>query len=127
MLPLRHRGLWLSASAALILLVIWGSLQTDVDLPAPGGFDKVEHLGTYLVLALWFTGLYPRNRYGAVAAALLALGLAMEIGQYVMAAGRIADPYDMVANTLGVGLGLAVALRASGGWTPKVEAWLSRN
>jgi VanZ family protein len=127
MLPLRHRGLWLAASAVLILTVIWGSLETGVDLPVPDGFDKVEHLGTYLVLALWFTGLYPRNRYGAVAAALLALGLAMEIGQYVMAAGRMADPYDMAANTLGVGLGLAVALRASGGWTPKVEAWLSRN
>jgi VanZ family protein len=127
MLPLRHRGLWLAASAVLILTVIWGSLETGVDLPVPDGFDKVEHLGTYLVLALWFTGLYPRNRYGAVAAALLAMGLAMEIGQYVMAAGRIADPYDMAANTLGVGLGLAVALAASGGWTPKVEAWLSRN
>lgn len=127
MLPLRHRGLWLAASAALILLVIWGSLQTDVDLPTPGGFDKFEHLGTYLILALWFTGLYPRNRYGAVAAALLALGLAMETGQYLMAAGRIADPWDMAANTLGVGLGLVVAWRASGGWTPKVEAWLSRN
>jgi len=127
MLPLRHRGLWLAASAVLILTVVWGSLETGVDLPVPDGFDKFEHLGTYLVLALWFTGLYPRNRYGAVAAALLALGLAMEIGQYLMAAGRMADPYDMAANTLGVGLGLAVALRASGGWTPKVEAWLSRN
>jgi VanZ family protein len=127
MLSLRHRGLWLAASAALILIVIWGSLQTSVDLPGPAGFDKVEHVGTYLVLALWFTGLYPSNRYGVIAAVLLGLGLAMEIGQYLMAAGRIADPYDMAANTLGVGLGLVVALRATGGWTPKVEAWLSRN
>ena len=124
MLPLKHRGFWWAASAVLVLVVVWGSLQTRVDLGEPAGFDKVEHLGTYLVLALWFTGMVPRGRYGAVVAALLGLGASMEIGQYLMHAGRQADVYDMAANALGIVTGVIVALRGSGGWMPKVEAWL---
>jgi VanZ family protein len=126
-LPLRHRGLWLASSAALVLVVIWGSLQTSVDLPVPGGFDKVEHFGTYAFLALWFTGMYSRSQYWLIALALLGLGLSMEICQYWMAAGREGDPFDMAANTLGLACGMFAAWRATGGWTPRVEAWLGRN
>jgi VanZ family protein len=125
MLELRHRWLWVTASIVLVLGVIWGSLQTGLHLPVPAGFDKVEHFGTYLVLALWFTGLFPRRRYWVVVGALLLLGLSMEIGQYLMHAGRMADPDDMAANTAGVALGLIMALLATGGWAPKVDAWLS--
>ncbi|HEX7374288.1 MAG TPA: VanZ family protein, partial [Steroidobacteraceae bacterium] len=110
MLALRHRLLWLATSALLLAVVIWGSLQTSVDLPVPGGFDKVEHLGTYAFLSVWFTGMFAQGRYWLVAVALLALGLAMEIAQYLMAAGRQGDPYDMAANTLGVVAGLLVAV-----------------
>lgn len=127
MLALRHRLLWLATSALLLAMVIWGSLQTSVDIPTPGGFDKVEHLGTYAFLSVWFTGMFARGRYWLIAVALLALGLAMEIAQYLMAAGRQADAYDMAANTLGVAAGLLLAVRATGGWAPKVEAWLGRN
>jgi hypothetical protein len=126
-LALRHRLLWLATSALLLAMVIWGSLQTSVDIPTPGGFDKVEHLGTYAFLSVWFTGMFARGRYWLIAVALLALGLAMEIAQYLMAAGRQADAYDMAANTLGVAAGLLLAVRATGGWAPKVEAWLGRN
>lgn len=127
MLALRRRLLWRVASAALVLLVIWGSLQTQVDIPAPEGVDKFEHFGCYAFLTVWFTGLYARSRYWVVAVALLALGLSMEIGQYLMGAGRDADPYDMAANTVGVALGLASALTFTGGWAPKVETWLGRS
>jgi len=127
MLPLRHRVLWLALSAALVLLVVWGSLETGVPLPLPGGLDKAEHFGTYAFLTVWFTGMSLRSRYWLVTVALLGLGLSMEIGQYLMHAGREADPLDMAANTLGVASGLVAALWATGGWTPRVEAWLSRN
>ena len=127
MLELRHRLLWLATSVLLLTVVIWGSLQTSVDLPAPGGFDKIEHFGTYAFLCLWFTGMVARRRYWVVAVFLLALGLAMEVAQYLMAAGRQGDPYDMAANAMGIAAGLFLAVRATGGWTPRVEAWLSRN
>lgn len=124
MLNLRHRVFWLAASVLLVAIVVWGSLETGMELPIPGSYDKAEHFGTYAFLALWFTGMARRGRYWLVVFCLLALGLSMEIGQYLMDAGRIADPLDMAANAAGVGLGIALALAGIGGWIPKVESWL---
>jgi len=125
MLELRHRGLWLAASAALVAIVVWGSLQTGTELPVPSGYDKVEHFGTYLVLALWFMGLFRRAHFWAVAGVLALLGLSMELFQYLMHAGREADAYDMAANSGGIALGSVVALSLSGEWAAKLEAWMS--
>ena len=127
MLRLRHSALWLAASAGWLGLVVWGSLQTSVDLPVPGGVDKVEHFGAYAFLMVWFGGMVAKSRYLGIALGLLALGLAMEVGQFLMAAGRQADPYDMAANATGVVLGLLASRWVTGGWTPRVEAWLAPN
>jgi VanZ family protein len=124
MIALRYRTGWIVASALLVLLVIWGSLQTSVQTSPMGGFDKFEHFGTYTVLAVWFTGFASRSRYWVVALALIALGLAMEVAQFAMQAGRVAEPLDMAANTAGVALGVLVAIFGTGGWVQKVEAWL---
>jgi VanZ family protein len=124
MIALRYRTAWVVASALLVLLVIWGSLQTTVQTVPQGGFDKVQHFGTYAMLAVWFTGFAQRSRYWLVAVALLALGLAMEIAQFTMQAGRVAEPLDMVANAAGVALGVLVAVLGTGGWVQKADAWL---
>jgi VanZ family protein len=125
MLELRHRRIWIALSVVLVLGVVWGSLQPATGSSMPEGFDKVEHFGTYMILAVWFTGMVRRGRYWVVAGALLLLGLSMEIGQYLMHVGRTADPYDMAANTAGVAVGIVAALRGSSGWLGKVDAWLS--
>jgi len=124
MLNLRYRKLWLVASVVLVLGVIWGSLQTVMAEPRIHGFDKVEHFGTYLLLAVWFTGLFVRPRWWVIGAGLLGLGLAMEIAQYLMHAGRVADVRDMAANTAGVLVGLLLATQLTGGWAQRVESWL---
>lgn len=126
MLALRHRGAWIALSVVLLLVVVWGSLQTDVKIPGPRGFDKVEHYSTYAFLAVWFTGLVHRSRYWWVGIALVAFGALMEVGQLVMRAGRVAEPYDLAANTAGVATGLLVAFLLTGGWAQKIEAWLRR-
>jgi VanZ family protein len=126
MLCLRHRWFWLAASAVLVATVVVGSLQNMFATGVVHGFDKFEHFGTYMFLAVWFTGLYRRPRYWMIAAGLLALGLSMEIAQFLMQAGRVADPYDMAANTGGVAAGLALACLATGGWAERLEAWLAR-
>jgi VanZ family protein len=126
MLTLRHRRFWIVASVLLVAAVVVGSLQTAFATGVMRGFDKVEHFGTYMFLAVWFTGLYRRRRYWLVAAGLLALGLSMEIAQFVMQAGRMGDPYDMAANTGGVAAGLLLACVATGGWAERLEAWLAR-
>jgi VanZ family protein len=124
MLELRHRRLWIAASLGLVAIVVWGSLQTSISGPSPPGFDKLEHFATYLVLAMWFTGLVPRARWWRVMAGLLGLGLAMELGQYLMQAGRLGDPADMLANTAGIAAGMLLAWLGTGGWALKVDAWL---
>lgn len=124
MLNLRFRPFWIAASAVLVLGVVWGSLQTVLGGEVPQGFDKVEHFGTYLFLAVWFTGLIARKRWWMVAATLLILGAAMEAGQYLMQAGRTADVYDMAANAAGIAAGLLLAALLTGGWAQRIESWL---
>jgi VanZ family protein len=126
MLALRYRPFWITASCVLVAIVVWGSLQTSINPNVGQGFDKVEHFAAYLFLAVWFTGLYRRPRYAAVATGLLALGFAMEVGQFAMHAGRTGDPYDMAANGAGIVAGVLLAWFATGGWAERVEAWLAR-
>jgi VanZ family protein len=124
MLTLRYRNLWIVASVLLVTIVVWGSLQTAFATAPVHGFDKVEHFGTYLFLAVWFTGIYQRPHYWLIVVGLLGLGLGMEFGQFVMQAGRMGDPYDMAANTGGVAAGVLVACVLTGGWAQKLEGWL---
>jgi VanZ family protein len=126
MLPLRYRAFWIAASLAMVVIVIWGSLQTEFATAPVHGFDKVEHFSTYMFLAVWFTGLFVRPRWWRIVAGLLGLGLAMEIGQYLMHAGRMGDPLDMAANTAGVAAGVSLALLLTGGWAQKIESWLRK-
>jgi hypothetical protein len=44
-----------------------------------------------------------------------------------MQLGRQADVLDVAANVVRIGAGIAIALWRTGGWAPRVEAWLSRN
>lgn len=127
MLPLQHRRLWIAVSAGLVVLVVLGSLAPGLPFAPPGQLDKLQHFGVYLVLALWFTGLFPRARYIWVAAALVALGLALELLQQVMSLGRVGEALDMTANATGVAVGIVLATMATGGWARQVESWLSRN
>ena len=126
MLPLRYRRLWVAISAVLLAAVIFASLQPNFGPRVPHNFDKLEHLSAYLVLSLWFTGLVARERYWVVVCGLLALGLSIEVLQGVMNIGRSAEALDMLANMVGVLVGLTIALGLTGHWALRVESWLAR-
>ena len=127
MLPLVHAKAWRVASLVLVVAVIYASLRSGGPGPDLGSLDKLGHFLAYFVLGTWFGGLVPRSRYGRVALALAALGLALEVLQEVMGTGRTGDPNDMAANLAGIGTGLVLAWRRVGGWALGVEAWLARN
>ncbi|MFW5791565.1 MAG: VanZ family protein [Desulfohalobiaceae bacterium] len=98
--------LWLVSIGA----VVWGSLQPGVELPGQlWNADKVYHLFAYAWLALLPFAVF-RVRRAALGAALamLALGLALELLQSFIP-GRYASGNDMLANALGVGLGIGLA------------------
>ena len=127
MLPLRFAPAWRVASVLLVVGVLFASLAPLGDaFEVPKHVDKVEHLLAYAALTVWFAGLFVRARYGWIALALAGLGMLIEVLQGLMGAGRRADAWDLAANLLGIGLGLAVAVRWTGGWAPRVEAWLTR-
>ena len=128
MLPLAHAPAWLVASLVLVAGVVIGSLALiGPDLPLPTHFDKLEHLVVYAALALWFTGLVQRRHYWTVIVGLAVLGLTLEYLQFEMRRGRMGDPWDVAANLLGIAAGVTLAVTRTGGWAPKVEAWLRRN
>ena len=128
MLPLANAPAWIVASVLLIVGVLYVSLA-PLAVPAdlPTNFDKIEHAVAYVFLALWFTGLVARPRYWLVVVALVILGLAIEFLQAAMPFGRQGDPWDVVANVAGSGIGILLARRLTGGWALRAEAWLSRN
>ena len=128
MLPLAHAPAWIVASVLLVIAVLYVSLaplHVPVDLPTH--FDKVEHAAAYVFLVVWFTGLVARPRYWRVVVALVVFGLMIEFLQSAMPFGRQGDPWDVLANVTGIGIGLALARWMTGGWALKAEAWLSRN
>ncbi|HYG28237.1 MAG TPA: VanZ family protein [Caulobacteraceae bacterium] len=91
-------------------VVAFLSLIPQEDVPPTGISDRVHHLVAYGLLAVigaWAYG--PSTRLAIV---LIAFGAAVEVLQGVMGFGRHADVLDGLMNTLGVILGLALALLA---------------
>lgn len=128
MLPLAHARAWIAASVLLVVTVLYLSLA-PLNVPAdlPTHFDKIEHAAAYVFLAVWLMGLVARPRYWRVAVALVAFGLTIEFLQAAMPFGRQGDPWDVLANVTGIGIGFVLARGVTGGWALKAEAWLNRN
>jgi len=101
--PLIQRG-WLATGIALLALIIWGSLTPTpphIELPVPQ-FDKIEHLGAYLLITAWFVAAYPKHWLWVALGAVL-LGGAIEIAQSYT--GRDPDWFDWLADCFGAALG----------------------
>jgi len=69
--------------------------------------DKAEHLAFFVLLALLGVAAWP-TRPRVVGGTLLMYGVAMEIAQSFTAYRR-GDPWDWVADALGIGAGLLLA------------------
>jgi VanZ family protein len=116
--------LWWGLGCVIVLAAIVVCLMPGQELP--GVFelnDKVSHMAGHGVLALYFSGLVPRRRWWKIFVFLLLLGAAIEFAQYYMGWGRDGDPRDVVANSAGALLGLALARLGLSRW-PEVGAWL---
>lgn len=121
MLRLRYPRVWLAAGWGLVAAVCGGSLLPATTVGAVGTIhDKLLHAGSYLVLMLWFAGLYPRRRHGMIAALLLGLGVVLELLQGTVTS-RQAEAMDVVANAAGLLTGLALSMFLLEGWCRRVE------
>ena len=100
------RLLFAGAVVVQLLVLYWPG---PVDGGGVPGLDKAVHLAVFAAAAL--TG-----RRAGVRAVVLAVGLglhavASEAIQGTVLDGRSADPYDVLADLLGIAIGLAVARR----------------
>jgi VanZ family protein len=119
---LRYPKFWVAMGWLAVAFTIFICLLPGKELPNTGMNDKFEHITAYTMLSLWFAGVYPRSRYALIAIALFCLGVSIEVGQYLMHAGREADVHDVMANTTGIALGLTLAWLGLGEWTQRIES-----
>lgn len=86
------------------------SLWPDFSVPDVGVSwnDKLGHFGAYLVLMLWFVQLSPRPRHVWIGFRLIALGILIEILQWLFGY-RYFELGDIAANTLGIVTGWLLA------------------
>ena len=109
--PLRNRRFWMALWAAAVLGVVVVCLIPPPPLPPlPDNSDKLEHFAVYFLLAAGAVQVFRRGRMLAwVGVALVAQGVCIEFAQGALTATRSADPFDALANAVGVAAGLATA------------------
>lgn len=121
---LKYRRAWLVAGMLLVGLVVYLSLIPHP--PEPLSFpqsDKLEHGFAYASLSLWFCQIFLRGRQRiAVVVALVTLGVVIEILQG-LSGYRYFEYADMLANSVGVLLGVLLARTPLGRVFVLIESW----
>lgn len=118
----RYHFLWLSVGIGLIGAIVYLTLTSNpIPLPDIKMADKVGHLSAYAVLMGWFGQLYTRkNQLIILAVAFCVMGITLEILQG-MGGQRMFEYADMMANALGVMLGLWLTRTFFSGFLHGVE------
>jgi VanZ family protein len=115
---------WWALGVVIVAAAIVVCLAPVPEIAAPLEWnDKASHLVGHGLLALYFSGLVPRRSWWKIFAFFLMMGVAIEFAQYFMHAGREGDPRDVVANSAGSLLGLALGQLGLARW-PEFAAWL---
>ncbi len=123
--PLRYSLVWLAGGYLVLAGIIFASLLPGMPGPEFAESDKVLHFGVYLMLMLWFAGIYLPHRQLRTLLLLAALGVGLEFVQELSGL-RQGDWRDIVANLSGLFAGLLLARMGLTGWCLMVERRLFR-
>jgi len=104
----------------LVIGVVVGSLLPGTLVDIVSINDKLRHASAYLMLMMWFAGLYRRALHPLVGAVLTALGVGVEFLQGLTATRHL-DVYDMAANCAGILVGLVLSVWFLEGWCQRLE------
>ena len=124
---LKLRFLWLAIGYALVMLVVFLSLTSnpvslEIELPYQ---DKFFHALAYFALMAWFSQIYhDRFQRNMIALVFIFMGVTLEYLQG-FDPNRYFEYADMVANSVGVALGFALALTGAKNILLKLEQVIS--
>ena len=126
-MALGYRKLWLGLGAAFVALVIYLSLSTQTIDAGRIEDVKTGHFLAYFWLMYWYSQVY-RGRAArfAIAAALVAMGIALEYLQG-MTTYRTFAFSDMRDNAIGVAAGLVLGWGVGGTALARLEAFYNRS
>ena len=80
--------------------------EVELRLVSP---DKLVHVGMFLLFGWLWVRAAP-SRAGAVVAGGVALAVGIEVWQAALPINRFGDPYDVVADLVGLAIGVALGL-----------------
>ena len=120
MLPLRYPIAWALPGWGLLVFVAAGSVLPGAVITGFPSADKIVHMLSYFLLMIWFSGLYSRQRHVVIALIFITFGVLLEFLQTQLPY-RFFDPLDLVANTVGVALGLLLSLTLLAEWCQRIE------
>lgn len=123
MLPLRFPWFWSALGWLLVAAVSLGSLLPGHKLPSFLMQDKLLHAASYCLLMIWFSGLYEHKRHLPIALLLALFGIVLDALQ-ALTLTRSFDVRDIVANLVGILVGLLLARSLLAGWCQRVERLL---
>lgn len=109
-MPIRLPTLFVRCTFAVALAVIFWLAM----IPLPEALtvfsfqDKVEHTLAFVLLALMGLSGFPQRRL-TVAGGLVTYGLLIEVCQHTLTTNRVGDPWDWLADSVGVVIGLRLA------------------
>lgn len=109
--PLRWQVAWQAIGWVILALVVGVSLAPLLDgRQVVANLDKLQHAAAFALLMAWFSTLAAAARRPAIAVGLLLLGIGIELAQGA-SSWRRAEPLDVLADAVGIGLGWWLALR----------------
>lgn len=117
------RRLWLGAG---VLALALGLVLALLPVGGPVLFawsDKAIHFTGFAILAAWFIVALDARRAPAVAAALAAYGVLVELLQS-LTPYRSADVFDVLSDAAGIGAGWLLASAVLRRWRRRMEALL---
>jgi VanZ family protein len=122
MRPLRYANLWLGLGIFMVLSILALALLPVPGLPIRNG-DKYLHVFAFTSLTLWFSGIVEDRRSAGLAILLLGYGILIEWLQH-FTTYRMAEVGDVIADSIGIAVGLMLAAAGLRAWCETLESWL---
>jgi VanZ family protein len=117
---------WWGLGCLLVGSAVLVCLMPSQDVAGLEMNDKLSHVIGHGAMAAYFSGLVPRRSWWKIFVFLLLLGGAIELAQHSMHVGREGDARDLVANSCGAVLGLALGWLGLARWPQWADRLLGR-